>query len=159
MVMLVMTIRWSSAQLKKKKEKNKILWRSRQRYKYDVGFGDQDILEGVITYRIDSCTIKREILWLSSLSSATRWYCLLLTVDMTQIYTFKTPSTGSIWKEHRHIISIFYPITSSTCPWNIGCIPRGNRDKWVNGTHLVGSPDPLWGSPASHTGHDPRETL
>ena len=29
------------------------------------GFGDQDTIEGVITFRIDSRTIKRGILWLS----------------------------------------------------------------------------------------------
>jgi hypothetical protein len=35
------------------------------------GFGDQDTIDGVITLRIDSCTIKRGNLWLSDLSSAT----------------------------------------------------------------------------------------
>ena len=45
--------------LGKKKEKKKTLWRSRQRYKYEFCFGDQDTLESVITFRIDSHTIKR----------------------------------------------------------------------------------------------------
>ena len=36
------------------------------------GFGDQDTTESVITFRIDSLTIKRENLWLNGLSSATR---------------------------------------------------------------------------------------
>jgi hypothetical protein len=36
------------------------------------GFGDQNTIKGVITFRIDSHTIKRGILWLNSLSSATR---------------------------------------------------------------------------------------
>ena len=29
------------------------------------GFGDQDTIEGVIMFKIDSRTLKREILWLS----------------------------------------------------------------------------------------------
>jgi hypothetical protein len=34
---------------------------------YQIGFcsGNQDTIESVITFRIDSCTIKRENLWLS----------------------------------------------------------------------------------------------
>ena len=39
------------------------------------GFGDQDtvdIVESVITFSIDSRTIKRKIFWLSGSSSATR---------------------------------------------------------------------------------------
>ena len=51
--------------LEKKKEKNKTLWSSRQRYCLGFVFGDQDTIEGVITFRIDSRTIKRGILWLS----------------------------------------------------------------------------------------------
>ena len=51
--------------LVKKKEKNKTLWRSRQRYCLGFWFGDQDTIEGVITFRIDCRTIKRGILWLS----------------------------------------------------------------------------------------------
>jgi hypothetical protein len=35
-------------------------------------FGDQDTIEVVIILRIDNRTIKKGILWLSSLSSATR---------------------------------------------------------------------------------------
>jgi hypothetical protein len=84
---------------------------------------------------------------------------ILLTVDVTQIYTFKTPSTASVWKEHNHKINIFYPIISSTCTWSIWCRHIGNGDKWVSGTHLVGSLDPLWGSLASQSGHDPWEKL
>jgi hypothetical protein len=45
--------------LQKKKEKNKILWSLRQRYKYEFCFGDQDTIESVITFRIDGRTIKR----------------------------------------------------------------------------------------------------
>ena len=51
--------------LEKKKEKNKTLWRTRQRYKICFCFGDKDTIESVITFRIDSCTIKRGNLWLS----------------------------------------------------------------------------------------------
>jgi len=38
------------------------------------GFGDQDTIEGLMTFRIDSHTIRMGILWLRSLSSAIR-YC------------------------------------------------------------------------------------
>jgi hypothetical protein len=51
--------------LEKKKEKNKILWRPRQRYIIGFVFGDQDTIERVVTFRIDSRTIKRGNLWLS----------------------------------------------------------------------------------------------
>ena len=64
MVMMVMTTRWSSAQLRKKERekqnpmeiKTKVLLRV-------LVFSDQDIIEGVITFRINSRTIKRGILW------------------------------------------------------------------------------------------------
>ena len=36
------------------------------------GFGDQDTIESVVTFRIDSRTIKRGNIWLNGLSSATR---------------------------------------------------------------------------------------
>ena len=36
------------------------------------GFGDQNTIESVITFRIDSRTLKRRNLWLNGLSSATR---------------------------------------------------------------------------------------
>jgi hypothetical protein len=39
---------------------------------YGFGFGYQDTIEGVIIFRIDSRTIKRGILWLNGLLSATR---------------------------------------------------------------------------------------
>jgi hypothetical protein len=58
--------------LEKKKGKNKTRWKSRQRYCYGFDFGDQDTIEGVITFRIDSHTIKGGILWLFGLISATR---------------------------------------------------------------------------------------
>ena len=45
--------------LEKKKEKNKTLWSSRQRYKLGLCFGDQDTIESVIIFRIDGRTIKR----------------------------------------------------------------------------------------------------
>ena len=45
--------------LEKKKEKNKTLWRSRQRYNQGFCFGDQDTTESVIMLRVDGRTIKR----------------------------------------------------------------------------------------------------
>jgi hypothetical protein len=45
--------------LEKKKEKNKTLWRSRQRYKQGFCFDDQDTIESAITFRVDGHTIKR----------------------------------------------------------------------------------------------------
>ena len=45
--------------LEKKKEKNKTLWRSRQRYNWGFCFSDQNTIESVITFRIDGHTIKR----------------------------------------------------------------------------------------------------
>jgi hypothetical protein len=45
--------------LEKKKEKNKTLWRSRQKYIIGFVFSDQNTIESVITFRIDSRTIKR----------------------------------------------------------------------------------------------------
>ena len=45
--------------LEKKKEKNKTLWSSRQRYKYRFCFSDQDTIESVVTFRVDDRTIKR----------------------------------------------------------------------------------------------------
>ena len=45
--------------LEKKKEKNKTLWRSRQRYKYGFCFAGQDTIESVPRFRIDGRTIKR----------------------------------------------------------------------------------------------------
>ena len=42
---------------KRRKRKNKTLWRSRQRYCLGFGFSDQDTIEGVITLRIDSQTL------------------------------------------------------------------------------------------------------
>jgi hypothetical protein len=58
--------------LVKKKEKNKTQWRSRQSIAQGFGFGNQNTIDGVITFRIDSRTVKMEILWLNGLSSATR---------------------------------------------------------------------------------------
>jgi hypothetical protein len=52
--------------LEKKKEKNKTLWISMQRYIIGFIFGDQDTIESVITFRIGSRTIKRGNIWLSS---------------------------------------------------------------------------------------------
>jgi len=40
-------------------------WRSRQRYQIGFCFSDQDTIETVITFRIDSRTIKMGNLWLS----------------------------------------------------------------------------------------------
>ena len=49
---------------KEEREKQKPR-RSRQRYKICFVFSDQDTIESVITFRIDSRTIKRVNLWLS----------------------------------------------------------------------------------------------
>jgi hypothetical protein len=38
---------------------------------YCFGLGDQDTIEGVIIFRIDSHTLKKGILWLNGLSSVT----------------------------------------------------------------------------------------
>ena len=50
---------------KEEREKQKPR-RSRKRYRIGFCFGDQDTIETVITFRIDSRTIKRENLWLNS---------------------------------------------------------------------------------------------
>jgi hypothetical protein len=49
---------------KEEREKQKPR-RSRQMYMTCFVFGDQDTIESVITFRIDSRTIKRRNLWLS----------------------------------------------------------------------------------------------
>ena len=49
---------------KEEREKQKPR-RSRQRYKIGFCFGNQDTIVSVITFRIDSRTIKRGNLWLS----------------------------------------------------------------------------------------------
>ena len=52
--------------LEKKKEKKQNPMEIKAKVLLRVfGFGDQDTIEGVITFRIDSRTIKRGILWLS----------------------------------------------------------------------------------------------
>jgi hypothetical protein len=56
----------------KKKEKNKTRWKSMQRYIIGFAFGDQDTIEGVITFMIGSRTIKREISEAIDHLSATR---------------------------------------------------------------------------------------
>jgi hypothetical protein len=53
----VMMIKCSTWKRRKRKTKP---WRSRQRYIIGFVFGDQDTVESVITFRIDSRTIKRE---------------------------------------------------------------------------------------------------
>jgi hypothetical protein len=58
--------------LEKKRRWSAILWSSRQRYRYDLFFGDQDTIEGVITLKIDSRTIKRGIFGAIDHLSATR---------------------------------------------------------------------------------------
>ena len=55
-------IKWSNLEKKKEKQKPR---RSRQMYQIGFCFGDQDTIESVITFRIDSRTIKRGNLWLS----------------------------------------------------------------------------------------------
>jgi len=63
-VMMVMTTRWSSAQLgKEEREKQNPL--EIKGISKGFGFGDQDTIEGVIMFRIDSRTIKRGVLRLS----------------------------------------------------------------------------------------------
>ena len=49
---------------KEEREKQKPR-RSRQRYQIGFCFGDQDTIESVIMFRIDSHTIKRGNLWLN----------------------------------------------------------------------------------------------
>ena len=51
--------------LEKKKEKNKNQGDQGKGIAYGFCFGDQDTIESVITFRIDSHTIKRGNLWLS----------------------------------------------------------------------------------------------
>jgi hypothetical protein len=60
-----MAKRWCS-NLEKKKEKNKTLWRSRQRYKKDFCFAGQDTIESVTGFRIDGRTIMRGTLLLDN---------------------------------------------------------------------------------------------
>jgi hypothetical protein len=50
MVMMVMITRWSCAQLEKEEREKQNLWSSTQRYKIGFSFGDQGIIEGVITF-------------------------------------------------------------------------------------------------------------
>jgi hypothetical protein len=58
--------------LEKKKEKTKSNGDQGKGITWGFDFGDQYIIEDVITFRIDSRTIKRGILWLDGLLSATR---------------------------------------------------------------------------------------
>jgi hypothetical protein len=52
-------------QFRKRRKRKTKPRRSRQWYKIGFAFSDQDTIESVITFRIDSRTIKRENLWLS----------------------------------------------------------------------------------------------
>ena len=66
MVMVVTKLEDQVLQLEKEeREKQKLRW-SRQIYQIDFCFGTQDTIEGVSVFRIDSRTIKRGNLWLSS---------------------------------------------------------------------------------------------
>jgi hypothetical protein len=58
--------------LEKKKRKTKPNGDQGKGIAKGFGFGDQDTTEGVIIFRIDSHTMKRENSWLKRLSSATR---------------------------------------------------------------------------------------
>jgi hypothetical protein len=58
--------------LEKTRRWSAILWSSRQRYRYNFPFSDKDTIEGVITLRIDSHTIKRGISRAIDHLSATR---------------------------------------------------------------------------------------
>ena len=57
---------------KKRKKKTKTYGDQGKGIAQSFGFGDQDTMDSVITFRIDSHTIKRGIIWLNGLSSATR---------------------------------------------------------------------------------------
>ena len=59
-VMMVIKLQFGKEEREKQKPR-----RSRQRYKIDFCFGNQDTIVSVITFRIDSRTIKRGNLWLS----------------------------------------------------------------------------------------------
>ena len=72
MVMAMAKLEDQVLQLGKEEREKPKPRRSRQRCLIGFCFGSQDIIEGVSVFRIDSHTIKREILWLSGLSSATR---------------------------------------------------------------------------------------
>ena len=52
-------------QLRKEEREKQKSRRSRQRYQIGFCFGDQDTIESVVTFRIDSRTIKRGNLWLN----------------------------------------------------------------------------------------------
>ena len=56
-------IKCSNLEKKKEKNKNQVLIKSK--ISNSFCFGTQDTIEGVSVFRIDSCTIKRENLWLS----------------------------------------------------------------------------------------------
>jgi hypothetical protein len=53
-------------QLEKEEREKQKPRRSRKMYQIGFCFGTQDTIEGVSVFRIDSGTIKRENLWLSS---------------------------------------------------------------------------------------------
>ena len=55
----------SHIKMKRRKRKTKPYGDQGKGIAFGFGFGDQDTIEGVITFRIDSRTIKRAILWLS----------------------------------------------------------------------------------------------
>ena len=57
---------------KRRKRKTKMSSRQRYNHRSHFWFGDQDTIESVITFMINSCTIKRGESRLMRLSSATR---------------------------------------------------------------------------------------
>ena len=72
MVLLETKLEDHVLQLRKEEREKQKPRRSRQMYQISFYFGEQDTIESMITFRIDSHTIKRGNLWLNGLSSATR---------------------------------------------------------------------------------------
>ena len=81
MVMVKTKLEDQELQLGKEEREKQKARRSRQRYQIGFCFGDQDTIESVVTFRIDSRTIKRGNLWLSG-------YRVPL-VDMILTYAFR----------------------------------------------------------------------
>ena len=65
MMMVVTKLEDQVLQLRKEEREKQKPRRSRQRYQIGFCFGDQDTIESVITFRIDSRTIKRGNIWLN----------------------------------------------------------------------------------------------
>ena len=70
-----------------------------------------------------------------TITQSPSWFCFMLTVKMSQIHTFKTPSTASVSKEEQHVMNIFLSITSSTCTLGICMQDSKNGDDEPVGPH------------------------